>query len=132
MLLENLKKNKIMNRRKYSNKCLQETRITKSLHIYLPTHFPIFERKFLNPFFKYTQRTNTYSQQTTSNILSNEIKTSIYINTSKSSELCCWIPFLSRRSCPIFECLALLMWSLYDLALQEFWACIILTSENYF
>lgn len=55
MLLENLKNKKIRNRRKYSNKCLQETRITKSLHIYLPTHFPIFERKmdFLNGFLKF-------------------------------------------------------------------------------
>lgn len=58
MLLENLKNNKIMNRREYSNKCLQETIITKFLHIYLPTHFLSFGRKFLNAFFKYIQRTN--------------------------------------------------------------------------
>lgn len=78
-----------MNRKKYSNKCLQETRITKFLHIHLSTHFPIFERKFLNAFSKYIQRNSTYSQQTASHILSNKIKTSIYINTSKSSDLSC-------------------------------------------
>lgn len=126
MLLENLKNNKIMNLRKYSAKCLQETRIIKFLHIYLPTHFPILEKKFLNAFFKYFQRLNTYSQETTSNILSNEMKKYIHKHFKTLWAL------LSRRSWPIFEYLALLTCSLCDLALQEFWVCIILTSENYF
>lgn len=132
MLLDNLKINKIMNIRKYSNKSLQEGKMAKLLHIYLPPYFPSFKRKFLNACFKYIQRANTYIQQPPPNILSNKMINSININTSNSSELCCQIPFPSRWTSAIFESLMLLMCSLYHFSLWEVWISIILTSENYF
>lgn len=44
-----------MNRRKYSNKCPQEGKMTKFLHSYLHPYSPSFKRKFLNACFKYVQ-----------------------------------------------------------------------------